>query len=208
VNHLMPQVGALPGLGGDRPQVLEISWVYNLPVGRNRRYLSGANHMVDAVIGGWTLSGIHSYQAGTPFFQFAGTGIPTFGLIWPKRVPGVPIRTSTSCGDYNPFDPNHDAYLNAAAFTDPFTNPTNFALGDSLVPPVRLCGYMNENFSLQKSFTPREGYRLEIGIDAFNAFNRHQWYGMGSSPDTPTTYGHYTAVTNGRTAQLHAKFTF
>jgi hypothetical protein len=207
-NALMPQVGALPGLGGDRPQVLEISWVYNLPVGRNRKYLSGANSVVDAVIGGWTLAGIHSYQAGTPFFQFAGSSIPTFGLIWPKRVAGVPIRTSTSCGDYNPFDPSRDAYLNATAFTDPFTNPTNFALGDSLVPPVRLCGYLNENFSLQKNLTPREGYRIEIGIDAFNAFNRHQWYGMGSSPDTPTTYGHYTAVTGGRTAQLHAKFTF
>jgi hypothetical protein len=207
-NPLMPQIGALTGQGGDRPQVLELSWVYKLPVGKGQRFLGDANRLVDAALGGWTLSSIQSYQSGTPFFQFAGVGIPTFGLIWPKRIPGVPIRTSTTCGSYNPFNASQPAYLNAAAFTDPFTNPTNFALGDSLIPHVRVCGYLNEDASLQKTFTLHEGYHLQFGVDAFNALNRHQWYEIGNSPDTTTTYGRYTSVTPGRTAQVHAKLTF
>jgi hypothetical protein len=38
--------------------------LYQLPFGKGRRFLSGANRMTDAVLGGWGLSGIYTFNSG------------------------------------------------------------------------------------------------------------------------------------------------
>ena len=55
--------------------------IWEVPVGRTRRYLSTVNRAVDAIVGGWRLSSLFYYDTGrffTPFFTGAdpsGTGI-------------------------------------------------------------------------------------------------------------------------------------
>jgi len=39
--------------------------VYEFPFGKSRRYLSNVPKVVDHIVGGWTASGIYSYNAGT-----------------------------------------------------------------------------------------------------------------------------------------------
>src|SRR5256886_13669094 len=43
------------------------NFIYELPVGRGKRYLSNANRAVGAVIGGWQVGGIVTLQKGFPF---------------------------------------------------------------------------------------------------------------------------------------------
>ena len=43
-----------------------MSYLYELPFGRNRRFASGASPIVNAIIGGWQFNGITTLQAGTP----------------------------------------------------------------------------------------------------------------------------------------------
>ena len=43
------------------------SLVYDLPVGRGKQFLGQSNGLVNAVVGGWQISGINTMQAGTPF---------------------------------------------------------------------------------------------------------------------------------------------
>src|SRR5256884_3173629 len=43
------------------------NFVYELPVGRGKRYLGNANRAADAAIGGWQLGGIITLQKGFPF---------------------------------------------------------------------------------------------------------------------------------------------
>lgn len=41
-----------------------MNWIYELPWGRGRPFLRDINRAVDAVIGGWSISGIYSYYSG------------------------------------------------------------------------------------------------------------------------------------------------
>src|SRR6267142_2500587 len=43
------------------------SVIYNLPVGRGKRFLGGMNRAADALIGGWQVSTITTFQTGFPF---------------------------------------------------------------------------------------------------------------------------------------------
>jgi hypothetical protein len=197
--------GSVPGVNGNRPEDFVVSWVYHLPVGRGERFLTKENRVVDGFLGGWQLSGIQSYAAGTSFtVGQSTTSIPTFGPIWPDRVQGQPIGTNISCGEYDPTNPARNQYLNPTAFAD----PAPFQLGNTYVPNFRLCGYRNEDFSLMKTVAVTERYHLTIGADAFNAFNRHMWYSPLTVTDQPASYGHFTAATNGRSFQLHMKLDF
>jgi hypothetical protein len=49
----------------EAPHRLNISGVYELPFGRGQRWLSGGG-VVDVFLGGWSVSGIGSYQSGFP----------------------------------------------------------------------------------------------------------------------------------------------
>ena len=51
----------------DVPQRFVASYVYNLPIGRGRKYLGGMNKIADAAIGGWEITGITTFQKGFPF---------------------------------------------------------------------------------------------------------------------------------------------
>jgi hypothetical protein len=51
----------------DTTHILTIDWVYQLPFGKGRALLAGSNHLVDAFIGGWQLSGIFRATSGLPF---------------------------------------------------------------------------------------------------------------------------------------------
>ena len=41
-----------------------ISYVYDLPFGRGRRFVSGVNSAVDQLIGGWQVNGITTFRSG------------------------------------------------------------------------------------------------------------------------------------------------
>jgi hypothetical protein len=43
------------------------SWVYQIPIGRGKKILGGANWGLDEVVGGWQLTGVATFQKGFPF---------------------------------------------------------------------------------------------------------------------------------------------
>jgi hypothetical protein len=175
-----------------RPQVLSLSYVYDLPFGPGKRWGQTTNRVTRNVIGGWRVSGIHQYFSGPPI-----------QILYFNRVPGVPITGNATCGTYNPSDPAHNKYLNAAAFTV----PPAFTYGNTYQLPVRMCGYANENVSLQKLFHPSERTTLEFSADAANLLNRHAWTGVATNP-TVASYGTITGASSPRVFQFHAKVLF
>jgi hypothetical protein len=52
------------------------SWLYELPFGRGRRYLSGASGVVNRLVAGWQLGGVSLIQSGLPFTVTGGAGRP------------------------------------------------------------------------------------------------------------------------------------
>jgi len=71
----------------DTKQLLTVDGVYQLPFGKGRPFLSGANRIEDAFIGGWQLSGINRTTSGLPFSFFE----PGWTTDWQIESYGVAI---------------------------------------------------------------------------------------------------------------------
>jgi hypothetical protein len=50
----------------DRPHLFTLSGIWELPFGKTRRFLHGASRPLDAVVGGWQLSGAWQVNSGFP----------------------------------------------------------------------------------------------------------------------------------------------
>jgi hypothetical protein len=53
--------------GYDHPHVVKMSSVYELPVGRGKKFLGSASRLVDALLGGWEHTTILQYSSGAPW---------------------------------------------------------------------------------------------------------------------------------------------
>jgi carboxypeptidase family protein len=144
-------------------------YIYELPVGRGRKWLSNTNKFVDGVLGGWRVSGITTYHTGDaliPIFEDPGTKIGWFASR-PDRVPG-PLYAGRQSG--------HDTvggvqWFNTAAFAPPQPWTYGNASPFSIFGP----GFGEWDVSVMKSFALAKGEskRLEFKIDFFNLPNHY-----------------------------------
>ena len=56
----------------DTRHEINSNWVYDLPIGRGRRFGHDWNRFADAIVGGWELAGIYRWTSGFPFSVDAG----------------------------------------------------------------------------------------------------------------------------------------
>jgi hypothetical protein len=65
-NTWNPRLNRGPSDFDTRSQI-NADWVYDLPVGHGRQFLSSSSRAVDAVLGGWEISGLNRWTSGLPF---------------------------------------------------------------------------------------------------------------------------------------------
>ena len=160
--------------GNTYPRYLTAATTYELPIGPGKRYLP-VHGVAGQIVGGWQVSFVGAYQAGTVLPIFAASQQPLFnGPERPNLVPGVSERIPYS-GKFNPYT---ETYINAAAFSD----PGRFALGNAppTLPGARGFPHYNENISAIKNFRVAEKATVQFRAEFFNAFNRVVF----SDPDT------------------------
>jgi hypothetical protein len=187
------------------------SLVYDVPVGRGRAFLAGANPVVDAVLGGWQISAINTAQAGTPFNltytpNSANAVSPQISATYrganeyrPNVVPGASIKTchsGHSClADRNAANGTIQ-YVNLAAFTLPATKDANSNLlspfGDSSRNPSRTPNFYETDLDLNKRFdTPVERMKVEFRAELYNLLNHTNLYlpssGLSGTLSTATS---------------------
>ena len=144
----------------DMPNQLLLNYTYALPIGRGKR-LNVNGRALDAVVGGWSIAGIHTYESGTPLsissnttlFSQAEPGATSGSSVRPNVVPGQAIRTNISCSSFNPAGGNvaiADTYLNPAAFVMP--GPLQFGDAPRAFGNARSCPYYNENVTIYQEF--------------------------------------------------------
>ncbi len=68
-----------------------VSYLYDLPFGSGKKYLSGAGRGLDAVVGGWQLNGITVVHSGLPYSPLVSTG--DTGI---NAGPGGAVRLTSS----------------------------------------------------------------------------------------------------------------
>jgi carboxypeptidase family protein len=164
-----------------------VSYIYELPFGRGRRFGSSASPIVSAVLGGWQVNGITTVQSGTPLRITANN---TSGLSNPTERANTNGNSPILQGDV------HDR-LNRYFDTSVFTQPAAFTLGNTAAYYGNLRSHYQNNtdLSLFKQFTPRERLRIQFRAEAFNVFNRVQ-FGSPNTSVNSTSFGVITSQAN------------
>ena len=196
------------------PHDLKISWIYDLPFGKQGRFLrSGIGNYV---LGGWSASMIHRYQSGAPLSltatNFDNQALFNANLRADIVLPADQQKVTDSITDPNPVSGTQ--YLNPAAFKNPplTSNRVPIHLGNAprFLPNIRGFSRLGEDFSLIKrtDLPFREGMNFEIRIDALNFFNRIGIANPTTDVNSPD-FGKVFFKTGGpRTMQIGARITF
>ncbi|NDJ12497.1 MAG: hypothetical protein EBY17_15075, partial [Acidobacteriia bacterium] len=175
----------------DFRQRLTTSFLYEIPFGKGRRF-GISNPVMNAVLGGWQLGGIVTFQKGFPFTPFCGPGnIQNGAGGW--CAPDVVVGQNGNDGPKT-----ISQYFNTGAFVDRVgQNPaaiTDFRFGtagrNSLVGP----GIASLDASVNKVFKMMDGkQQFDLRGEFFNLPNHPVFAQPGSSLRTPT-YGVITST--------------
>jgi hypothetical protein len=171
----------------DLPQNFVLAYIYELPVGKGKRFLDRGG-VTDRVLGGWSFSGIQRYESGQPIALACATGVPAYsGCIRFDRVPGQPLYNAAwASGKHDVVDPTTGAVgpvFNGAAFSDPNSSTRlalpgsafQFGTFDKVSGAMRMTPYLSEDFNLLKRTKFTESKDLLLQVSFLNAFNRHIW---------------------------------
>jgi hypothetical protein len=164
---------------------ININSVFTLPFGRGKRFANGVGRGVDAVIGGWQLSGIWRWNTGAPMFsvyddqRWATNWNAQSGVFQTARFNPCPTRgTATVAPKLFGCDPlaAYHSFRNAYPGE---TGPRN---------PFRLPGYVNLDMGLSKSFVMpfNEKHVLQLRWEVFNVTNTQH---LSSIDDSRTGWG-------------------
>jgi len=200
-------------VSGITPQVLQLNYSYELPVGHNKLLFHSAGATVDKLISGWKLSGTVNAQTGQPFsvtFNAAGS------TAYPGLVSGRANRVAGAA-----LYPSHKTkaqWFNTAAFTCPsITDGSGNVLcganyGNSGYNMLRGPGFQDWDMSLQKNTRWHDRYNVQLRADAFNLFN-HPNFSTPNSNISSSSVGKITSTAStptyqARTMEFAVKFSF
>lgn len=167
----------------DRPFVFNSSYTYK----------SGKLHfsspIVNALGGGWTISGISTWQAGGYIPSALGNGVPNFnlGLTYATNLPAtasaehltkgigdptyfgtdasIPILPKLTCNPTHNLA--HYQVLNGACFAAPAVGTQ----GGQDYPYMRAAAYFNNDLAIYRAFPIHEQQQVQLRVSAFNWLN-------------------------------------
>jgi len=170
---------------------------YELPFGRGRRWGSDASPLLDAVLGGWRLSGIFQARTGFPITVTDGSA---------PSLQGVRGNERPNCvGDPVPADQNIDRWLDINAFQ----RAPRGTWGNCGIGVARAPGYRNIDAVLAKRFNAGGARYFEFRAEAFNLTNTPSFGPPARDINAPNTFGTITStVSTARTVELVFKFFF
>ncbi len=174
---------------GDYPDHFVLTGSYELPFGRGKHFLSGANRALDLVVGGWILNSIYTWESG---------GALSWGnVIYLGGPLNMQPRNLAQAFDVTRFDrvTANQLSQNYRTFPQMFNN-------------LRSDAANNTDLSMLKNFTITERMKAQFRFEAFNALNRTAFAAPNLSP-TSTAFGSITGQANtGRQIQMGLKLKF
>ncbi len=189
----------------DIPYVYQLSYTYDLPIGRGKAFLSNMPAVLDALIGGWKTNGVWRLSWGRPltFFTYDGVSLPTYGGQRPN-ITAKPFRTKGAASNW---------INNYFANPQVFQLPAIYKFGNAprATGLLRTPTAFNSNLSVEKDFSLkrfREGMFFELRLEAENALN-HPVFGTPNTTVDDPNFGTIGYTSNSpRQIQLGGKFTF
>jgi Carboxypeptidase regulatory-like domain/TonB dependent receptor len=170
-----------------------ISYIYELPVGRGKKWGANFSGVTNAVLGGWQVTGVSSFKSGFPLGVVGGVNnTGSFGGNQRPDVVGNPKVSHQTL----------EQWFNTSAFAQPA--PFTFGNAPRYMSTVRAPGLETFDIGIQKWFSITEYLKLQFRAEMFNAFNRANFY----APDAnfnDAAFGRISATLPPRDVQFGLK---
>jgi len=182
----------------DQRHLLNISYVYDLPLHQWAKELdcwdwdgksesaeclanSTSSKLARALLNGWQLSGVTTFQTGTPFTVINAGSASGIGTL-----DNAGVANGSGAGSYpdvcgNPNAPLPSAGDNASSFGPLLLNPGAFCaprgltFGDAGRNALRNPRRFNSDIAFLRHFAVKEGQIVELRWEIFNVFNNTQF---------------------------------
>jgi hypothetical protein len=196
----------------DTRHQLNANWVWELPVGRGKAFGAGMHGLSQAVLGGWTITGIYRWTSGYPFTVEPGLGF--WATNWELTSSDILVGPKPTTGK----------------FTDPSGNPNVFK-GDPVQVGtafrhaypgesgqrnnLRGPGYFGIDSGLAKIWNITERQAVRFSWEVFNVTNTPR-FDVGSmqfignnSVSSGGTFGEFSkTMTTPRVMQFALRYSF
>jgi hypothetical protein len=184
----------------DVPQRLVFSYVYDFPLGKNRKFANQG--VVRHLLGGWSVSGITVIQKGTPVLITAPDSTNLFNFV---STNGRANRLK------DPVLPDGQQSLTRWFDTTAFERAAPFTIpNDSLTQPrLRTPGRVNFDTSLIKNNRFRERFNVQFRAEFHNMFNNPAFDARGATFDVSNAlFGQIVTGGNPRNIQFGLRFVY
>ncbi len=192
--------------------VLLVNMVYEFPFGHGKTFLSQAPRWLNEIVGGWSMTGIFTFQSGEPYTINSGIRTANGAHVSSALIEGPmnqgqlqfvngvngPVMYQASSLITNPADPHYDCVgLSGGQTYFCIPPPGSYGSGRNLAfaPP-----FWNLDGGLLKNFELTERFKLQFRAEAFNALNHPNFASplaasTGSPTITSTTFGQTCCLT-------------
>ena len=150
-----------------------ISYIWQLPFGRGRHFLSGSSGIVDGLLGGWQLNGITTFSTGQ--YHTVGIGYDYLNIgAFSNSVPNKIGPTFAQNRSITNWIPRSSFALPGCPTMQPCATETHIE-GNAGRNSIPMPGINNFDFSIFKNFHITENVRSEFRAEFFNGLNHTQF---------------------------------
>jgi len=186
----------------DATHRMVLAMIAEVPVGRNRWIGRDMNRVLDAVVGGWSISTILSFQTGTPI----NFGLADARLADGTQRPDVVCPQLSSGISYHQAASNDLSVFNSSCFADPGDQIAGNA--PRYFSNLRSDGIHNVDLSFSKEFSIHEGMKLQVRGEFFNFTNTPR-FAVPNTAFGDSQFGQVTSTLGSpRRTQVGIRFEF
>lgn len=220
INAWMPSQLRAPS-DFDTTHAINANWVYQLPVGKGKRFGAGMSKVADAVLGGWQISGLWRWSTGFPFSVYPFYSWPT---NWDLESNAILIGKKPQTGQF--IVPQAGGGTGPNVFRDPgIADPSNpnaainqfrdaYPGESGQRNELRGPGAFNIDMGLAKEWKISESQNLKFSWEVFNVTNTVRFdagniQNVNNYTDYSPSFGNYiNTLFKPRIMQLGARYTF
>lgn len=201
----------------DTTHQINTSWVYELPLGRGRRFGANWNRALNAIAGGWAWSGLWRWTSGFPFNVGNGFDFPT---NWELTGNAVLLGSKPKTGTFSDCSGNPNVFAAMGHNCNDPTAASNFIANTWRFPfpgesgdrnNLRGPGYFGIDMALRKTWAFTERQSLSFTWDVYNITNSVRFDAANTFPaiDTSGSFGSYAnTLTRPRVMEFALRFSF
>ncbi len=221
INSWFPRQNRSPS-DFDTTHIINANLVYDLPVGHGKRFGAGMHSFSNAVLGGWTVSGLWRWSTGYPFTLIS----PEWATNYDLETPAVPVNyVHPQTGSFIVNQAGGGTGPNV--FKDPgITDPSNPNAAINLFRPaypgeggvrnwLRGPGTFDIDTTLTKSWAVREGQAVKFSWSMYNVTNTAR-FDVGTMQlngndqlSAVTSFGNFSStLSNPRVMEFMLRYVF